>query len=190
MRTAPEFALGYFRFGSHEFLPVRECPISSPLINRVMAQLLELGGLDCPAAVEEIELFADAADERLLAWAFCGREAEQRDLLRWAEALRARLPEISGVTFFSSRRRIEEDEMPSTRKSLAQSGANGIRYRTKEPRISGQRGSLLPGEPLSDGRTGFGRHRQRARGRRTRPLCRSGVVFGGFGAKVFITFLL
>jgi 23S rRNA (uracil1939-C5)-methyltransferase len=32
VRCAPQFALGYFRFGSHEFLPVRECPISSPLI--------------------------------------------------------------------------------------------------------------------------------------------------------------
>src|ERR1035438_6950234 len=80
VRTAPEFALGYFRFGSHEFLPVRECPISSPLLNRVMACLLEVGGLNCPTAVEEIELFADAADERLLAWAFCGREADHRDL--------------------------------------------------------------------------------------------------------------
>ena len=33
----------------------------------VMARLLELGGLNCPPAVEEIELFADAEDERLLA---------------------------------------------------------------------------------------------------------------------------
>ena len=36
----PGFALGYFRFGSHEFLPVGECPISSPLLNRVMARLV------------------------------------------------------------------------------------------------------------------------------------------------------
>jgi 23S rRNA (uracil1939-C5)-methyltransferase len=130
VRTAPEFALGYFRFGSHEFLPVRECPISSPLLNRVMARLLELGGLHCPTAVEEIELFADAADERLLAWAFCGREADHRDLLRWAEALERELPEISGVTFFSSRRRFE-DEAPFDQKALAQSGAKAIRYRTQ-----------------------------------------------------------
>ena len=139
VQTAPEFALGYFRFGSHEFLPVRECPISSPLLNRVMARLLELRGLNCPAAVEEIELFADAADEHLLAWAFCGREADKRDLLRWAEALERELPEISGVTFFSSRRRIfrtifkkrPEDDAPIDPKSLAQSGAKSIRYRTK-----------------------------------------------------------
>ena len=136
----PGFALGYFRIGSHEFLPVRECPISSPLLNRVMARLAELGGLNCPAAVEEVELFADAADERLLAWAFCGREADRRDLLRWAETLERELPEISGVTFFSSRRRSPqrrsseeriEDEAPIDPKSLAQSGAKAIRYRTK-----------------------------------------------------------
>ncbi len=138
VRTAPEFALGYFRVGSHDFLPVRECPISSALINRIMARLLELGGLSCPAAVEELELFADASDERLMVWAFCGREADERDLLRWAAELERELPEISGVTFFSSRRRsspgrshrVEEDETPDL-KALAQSGAKALRYRTK-----------------------------------------------------------
>ena len=129
VRTA-EFALGYFRFGSHEFLSVRKCPISSSLINRVMARLLELGGLNCPAAVEEMELFADAEDEHLLAWAFCGHEADTRDLLRWAEAIAREMPEIIGVTFFSSRRRVREDEMPDL-KVLTQSGAAAIRYRTK-----------------------------------------------------------
>jgi 23S rRNA (uracil1939-C5)-methyltransferase len=106
-----------------------------------MARLVELGGLNCPAAVEEIELFADAADERLLAWAFCGHEADKKDLLRWAEALERELPEISGVTFFSSRRRSSgrrfseqrlEDEAPIDPQALAQSGAKAIRYRTKD----------------------------------------------------------
>jgi 23S rRNA (uracil1939-C5)-methyltransferase len=139
VRTAPEFALGYFRFGSHEFLPVRECPISSPLINRMMARLLELCGLDCPAAVEEIELFTDADDEHVLAWAFCAREVDGKELLRWAELLQRELPEIVGVTFFASRRlqgrsseRRSEDEAPIELKSIAQSGAKAIRYRTKE----------------------------------------------------------
>jgi 23S rRNA (uracil1939-C5)-methyltransferase len=145
VRIVPEFALGYFRFGSHEFLPVRACPISSLLINRMMARLLELRGLGCPAGVEEVELFADAADEHLLVWAFCGPETEKRDLLRWAEALRRELLEISGVTFFSSRRRAFEDRASSGRNSreqfeddaatdskvLEQSGAKAIRYRTR-----------------------------------------------------------
>jgi 23S rRNA (uracil1939-C5)-methyltransferase len=130
VRTAPEFALGYFRLSSHEFLPVTECPISSPLINRIMARLLELRGLNCPAAIEEIEFFADATDERLLAWAFCPRETDPKDLLRWAEALERELPEIAGVTFFSSRRL--KDDAPMDSKMLAQSGAQSIRYRTKD----------------------------------------------------------
>ncbi len=82
VQTVPEFALGYFRFGSHEFLPVRECPISSPLLNRVIARLAE-----------------------------------------------CELPEISGVTFFPSRRRFVDDA-PMDPKALAQSGVKAIRYRT------------------------------------------------------------
>jgi 23S rRNA (uracil1939-C5)-methyltransferase len=139
VRTSLQFALGYFRFNSHEFLPIRECPISSPLLNRVIARLLELGGLNCPTAMEEIELFADAADEHLLAWAFCGRDANQKDLLRWAEALKSQIPQISGITFFSSRRASErrsfeqrcDDNEPTDEKALAQFGANSIRYQTK-----------------------------------------------------------
>ena len=173
VRTAPEFppqndktgrsggsgfALGYLRAGSQEFLAVRECPISSPLINRTMARLLELGGLNCPAGVEEMELFADAADEQLLAWAFCRREADRGDLLRWAEALVGELPEVSGLTLFASRQRTsagrssprrssprgssvrpsstrrslqeeDADDASVDAKPLAQSGAKSIRYR-------------------------------------------------------------
>jgi 23S rRNA (uracil1939-C5)-methyltransferase len=130
VRTAPEFALGYFRLGSHEFLPVRECPISSPLLNRILSRLVELRGLNCPPAVEEIELFADAADDHLLAWAYCGREADRKDLLRWAGALQHALPEIAGMAFFSSRRRPQEEPATDS-KPLAQSGAKAIRYRTR-----------------------------------------------------------
>jgi len=131
VRTAPEFALGFFRLGSHEFLSVRECPISSALLNRVIARLIELRGLEWPVAVEEIELFADAEDQRLLAWAFCASDADEKDLLRWAGAIERELPEVSGVTFFASRRRVDEDDEPMNTKILAQSGAKSIRYRAK-----------------------------------------------------------
>jgi len=131
IQTAPEFALGYYRFGSHEFLAVRECPISSPLINRVMARLMELEGCECPAGVEEIELFADAGDERLLAWAFCGRDAALEALLRWAETLRREIPAIMGMTFFPSRRRSQEEESADL-KPLAQSGVPEVLYRVKD----------------------------------------------------------
>ena len=129
VRTAPEFAVGYYRFGSREFLAVRECPISSPLINRVIARLTELGGLECPPAVEELELLVDADDEQMLAWAFCRSDADKKDLLRWAESFSQELPYLSGVSFFTSRQR-SEDEAPSDIKLRAQSGAKFIHYRT------------------------------------------------------------
>jgi 23S rRNA (uracil1939-C5)-methyltransferase len=128
VRTTPEFALGYYRFSSREFLPVRECPISSPRINEVIARVTELGGLGCPPRVEEVELFADAADERLLVSTFSGGDARARDLMRWAEALQRELPGVIGVTCFSSRQRAE-DEAPSDLKALAQAGAKSLRYR-------------------------------------------------------------
>jgi len=137
VKTAPEFALGYFRFGSHEFLAVRECPISSPLINRVIARLTELHGCECPAGIEEIELFADAADERLLAWAFCGRDADAEPLRRWVETVRREVPAIAGITLFPSRRRSEEEE-PADMRPLAVSGASEILYKAQsvEYRVS------------------------------------------------------
>jgi 23S rRNA (uracil1939-C5)-methyltransferase len=40
------------------------------------------------------------------------------------------VPEITGVTFFSSRHRAENDDTPFEQKILAQSGAKALRYRT------------------------------------------------------------
>ena len=130
VQTAPHFALGYFKAASHQFLPIAECPISSPLLNRTIQRILELGGLTCPSSVEELELFANAEDDGLLAWAFCGRDARASDLLRWAEALQREAGEIVGVTFFSSRSRTEDDDASPDSKPLAQSGAMTILYRT------------------------------------------------------------
>ena len=42
VRANPDFAIGYFRHGSHDLLPIRECPISSPLINKVLSELWKL----------------------------------------------------------------------------------------------------------------------------------------------------
>jgi 23S rRNA (uracil1939-C5)-methyltransferase len=135
VRTAPEFTLGYFRFASHEILSVQECPISSPLLNRALTRLIELRGLQCPTTIEEIELFANAEDEQLLLSAFCRAGADNENLLRWAEFLEREMPEIIGVTFFSSRRpsarEPSDDDAPMNPKPLAQSGTRATRYRTR-----------------------------------------------------------
>jgi 23S rRNA (uracil1939-C5)-methyltransferase len=67
VRAAPEFALGYYKFGSHELLPVEQCPISSPLINRAIATFWQMGrGGMVPDGIQEIEFFANADDTQLL----------------------------------------------------------------------------------------------------------------------------
>ncbi len=126
VRTDPEFALGYYRFGSNAVLPIRECPISSPLINRVIGKLLERHGCECPETVEEIELFADSEDGRLLAWCFCRRDAAPQDLLNWAARLQTQLQEVIGVRLFSSRR---DEESAADPVQLAESGAQRLDYK-------------------------------------------------------------
>jgi len=101
----PPFALGYYRLNSHELFPVEQCPISSPLINRAIGKLWELGrtGL-IPEAITEIELFANAGDGKLLvevtlpdaAW----KRRTQRSLADFAAALRQAMPEVAGVAVF------------------------------------------------------------------------------------------
>jgi 23S rRNA (uracil1939-C5)-methyltransferase len=128
-----EFAFGYFGFGSHEFVGVKECQIASPLINKLIAQLHEWRGFDCSAAIQEIELFADAEDRELLVWAFCDHQTQESELVGWAEKVHEQVQGISGVTCFStrtsSRKRDENSESFANPKVLAQSGATALHYR-------------------------------------------------------------
>src|SRR5258708_7868556 len=55
VRQQSEFALGYFQHDSHDVLPIEECPISSPLINRAIATLWKLGrDSKLPPAMREV----------------------------------------------------------------------------------------------------------------------------------------
>lgn len=109
VRQEPEFALGYYRFGSHELLPVEQCPISSPLINRAIALLWQMGRADKVwQPVMEVEFFADADDCKLLVeftvpdgyW----KTRSQPDVLEFVTELRAGMPEIAGVAVFKQLR--------------------------------------------------------------------------------------
>jgi len=67
VRVDPEFAIGFFRHASHELLPVRTCPISSPLINGALSELWRMAeAAALPRAISEIELFANEVDGRLM----------------------------------------------------------------------------------------------------------------------------
>src|SRR5579864_4658539 len=56
VQTTPDFRAGYFKMASHELLPVEECPISSPLINRGIAALWQNGHAGkVPTGVDAVE---------------------------------------------------------------------------------------------------------------------------------------
>ncbi|MDP9269138.1 MAG: 23S rRNA (uracil(1939)-C(5))-methyltransferase RlmD [Acidobacteriota bacterium] len=147
------FALGYFKFASHELLAVASCPISSELINRAIAATWELGRAGkLPKTVREIEFFVNAADDKLLLEVFfqvdrvetktgetpAATAAETTpasdpnspiDTKAVGEAFAAALPELQGVAFFGTRMRRDEvvcdDAGP-----LLTSGTPELRYAT------------------------------------------------------------
>lgn len=101
IRTQPEFAAGYFKLGGHEVLPVEQCPISSPLINRGIAALWQISrARRTPEGLREAEFFANADDTQLLVELACAPEAPESSLKTWAEGLRTVLPEIVGIVAF------------------------------------------------------------------------------------------
>lgn len=108
VRAEGEFALGYFRMASHVLLPVEECPISSPLINRAIAVLWEMGQAGkVPAAICEIELFANEDDTKLQVELYCDPRQEKSQQSQsgqeFAEQLRGAMPEVVGVYLFAQR---------------------------------------------------------------------------------------
>ncbi len=132
-----EFALGYYKFGSHELLPVEQCPISSPLINRAIGGFWELGRAGkLPAGIQEIEFFANADDSQLLVEAYVASDDDS--IARWAGEVRAGFPEIAGVVVF--RNAMRAGMQPER---LAVSGAEEINYRTARANYRVSAGSFF-----------------------------------------------
>jgi len=92
------FCIGYYKLGSHRLLPVRECPISSELVNRALAAVWAIGSELClPHGLREIEFFADGEDQRLLIELLTSSGPDREGLRVLAGLLRQRLPELAGV---------------------------------------------------------------------------------------------
>ena len=127
VQTASEFALGYYKFGSHELLPVDECPISSPLLNQAITSAWRAGKMGKIAnGVEEIEFFCDASDTQLLVEVHCAAAGiSQLAGEELAVALRQFMPQAAGVAVF--KRSITSVE--PTR--VAFSGSPEIDYKTQ-----------------------------------------------------------
>ena len=124
VRHAPEFALGYNRFDSHDVLPVETCPISSPLINQAIAAVWKLGREGAvPPSVHGLQFFANHDDTKLLVEAYVRPDRSQThpsrrsletlslskgggptplltmtgDIQLFATALHDELPQVTGV---------------------------------------------------------------------------------------------
>jgi 23S rRNA (uracil1939-C5)-methyltransferase len=129
VRTHPQFELGYFKFASHEVLPVEECPISSPLINRGIAAVWHAGRTGKAAeGVREVEFFAGADangnETRMLLELLCAPEARRAAVRAWAEDLCASMPEIAGVVAF-------HEPQKGVREPLVSVGAAEFTYATR-----------------------------------------------------------
>jgi 23S rRNA (uracil1939-C5)-methyltransferase len=101
------FAVGYFKASSHELLPVEQCPISSPLLNRAIEALWKLGhGRQLPQSVREVELFANEDDSQLQVEFYVDPRQEKGNLepQAFAELLRGTLPEVSSIYMFAQAR--------------------------------------------------------------------------------------
>jgi 23S rRNA (uracil1939-C5)-methyltransferase len=99
LRTRPDFAIGYRRLASHELLPIENCPLSSPLINRMIHHLWELGKEQrVPQGIGEIEFFANHDDSALLLEIYGAPPIT--GLQEFFRELQIRIPELKALSAF------------------------------------------------------------------------------------------
>ena len=123
VQSEPGFSLGYYKHRSHELLPVRECPISSPLINQAIRALMASGHEDKVAALREVEFFADSGDTSLLLEAYCELGTSATEAQTVADFLRSALPEVRGVIAFE-----QSAKQLSEPRQVAAAGEPDLRY--------------------------------------------------------------
>jgi 23S rRNA (uracil1939-C5)-methyltransferase len=117
-------ALGYFLPGSSLILPIDECPVLSPRLAQTFAKLQDMtrsGTL--PTGIQEIEAFADSADEKIalnVAFEKFSKPAEEL-----ASAFRGALPQIESLLLLDQKKKKFELSGPGY---LTQE-AGGYKYR-------------------------------------------------------------
>jgi 23S rRNA (uracil1939-C5)-methyltransferase len=140
VQTTPDFRAGYFKMASHELLPVEECPISSPLVNRGIAALWQTGRAGkLPPGVDEVEFFANGDDTHLLLEVSAKADSRRAALRAWAEDFQSSLPEIVGVVVF----REAPKGAPATQEKLLTVGAGHLTYRTSRAAYRVSAGSFF-----------------------------------------------
>ena len=95
------FQVGYNRRGGREFLPIAECPISSPLLLRAAKALMRLAdgkelGRRWLASAAEVEFFA-SNDGKALQMTVLTRDRRVEGFAEFCGALAAMVPELVGA---------------------------------------------------------------------------------------------
>jgi 23S rRNA (uracil1939-C5)-methyltransferase len=139
VETAPEFRIGYFRFGSHELLAIKSCPISSPLINQAIASFWELNS-EVPSGLNEVEFFVNHGDGQLLMELYISPDAGQQELKRFSQRLAERLPQLAGASSFihAPGKRYLAPQQP-----LLLYGVPAIKYQTRHAAYTVSAGSFF-----------------------------------------------
>jgi 23S rRNA (uracil1939-C5)-methyltransferase len=103
VRSGMPRALGYFLPESSAIVPIDECPVLSPRLANAFTRLQDMarsGSL--PMGIQEIEAFADSADEKIaLNMAF---EKFSKPAAELASAFRAALPEIESLLLLDQKK--------------------------------------------------------------------------------------
>jgi len=142
VQTQPQFAIGYYRFNSHELLAVEKCPISSPLLNIAIAELWRAGrDGSLPAEIEEIELFANAEDDQLLVEIYCAPGATPEAAQKVAASIPAAIPQAVGVAVFARNVRKGNSEFVK----IAALGGNEIDYHAEQHTFRVSAGAFFQG---------------------------------------------
>jgi len=147
VRGGRNFALGYHKFGARDLMAVEQCPISSPLINRAIAALWELGRADqVGRAIFEVECFADAEDTQMLVEVSVLAEKEgagREYLAEFAGWLREQMPAVAGVAAFRQSREGPLVRMEFPEKLEANLGADSLLYRAAAAQYRVSAGSFF-----------------------------------------------
>jgi 23S rRNA (uracil1939-C5)-methyltransferase len=145
VRHTPEFALGYYRYNSHEVLAVESCPISSPLIKQAIAAVWTLGRDGAvPDSLHGVQFLANHDDSQLLVEAYIRPGGNAAELQLLAAAFHSVLPALMGVVVFLTSSVEDESRqyapLTSTHPEIAQAiGGNSLLYHAmgQQYRVSG-----------------------------------------------------
>ena len=124
VRSGMPRALGYFLPESSAIVPIDECPVLSPRLAQTFARLQDMArSSTLPMGIQEIEAFADSADEKIaLNVAFEKFPKPAADL---ASAFREALPQIGSLLLLDQKK----DRFELTGPGYLTHEAGGYKYR-------------------------------------------------------------